>query len=431
MNKKKLLMISFDACGSKDLEYLASRPAFSEFMKDAAVCRNVKSVYPSLTYPAHTSIITGRYPIHSGITNNLRFQPGLYWNPDWMWYRRCITGTTLYDEASKHGYTTASLFWPVTASAHITCNMPEIFANRKHQHQADRSLLNGSKLYQLNMLYHYGHQLDNINQPNLDNFTCDSLIRTIRRYHTDMIMVHFCDVDTLRHRNGVSSPVITAALDRHDRRLERITDALKKSGVYDDTVIVLLGDHYQKDTHTILYPNYVLRKAGLIKTDGMLRVLTYKAFCLNCDGSAYIYVKDRREIDNVRDILTEWMNRDNSGIKRIFEKSEIKAMGADPRADFMLEAEDGYYFQDLMEQREEKVSDAGKRGQKATHGYHPDDPEYRTFFMMKGPGVRKNAEISHMSLVDEGPTIARLFGWDLGRTDGHAVDTMLENMRNM
>ena len=422
--KKKLLMLSFDACGSKDLEYLETKPAFGEFMKEASFSRNVKSVYPSLTYPAHTAIITGRYPIHTGITNNLRFQPERYWNPDWNWYRRRIKGTTLYDEAMKDGYTTASLFWPVTASSHITCNMPEIFANRSYYHQADRSLLNGSKLYQLNMLYRYGHQIDGINQPNLDNFTCDSLIRTIRRYHTDMIMVHFCDVDTLRHRNGVSNPIITAALDRHDERLARIIDALKKTGVYDDTVIVLLGDHYQKDTHTILYPNYVLRKAGLIKTDGMLRVLTYKAFSLNCDGADYIYVRDRREIDNVREVLTDWMNTEGSGIRHIYEKPDIKAMGADSKADFMLEAEDGFYFQDLMEQRAESVRDAGKRGQKATHGYHPDDPAYRTFFAIKGPGVRKGIEIPEMSLVDEGPTLAAMFGWDLGHTDGHVLEIL-------
>ena len=420
------MILSFDACGAKDLEYLGQRPAFAEFMKDASICRNVKSVYPSLTYPAHTAIITGKYPAHSGVTNNLKLQPERYWNPDWCWYRRYVNGTTLYDEAQRHGYRTASLFWPVTASSGIDCNMPEIFANRKWQNQLERSMFYGSGLYQLNMLYRYGRQIRGVSQPNLDNFTYDCLLRTIRKYHTDMEMVHFCDVDTLRHKHGVNNKYTMAALERHDKRLGGIISELKKLGEYENTVIVLLGDHYQKDTHTILYPNYVLRKAGLIKTDGRFRVISYKAFSLNCDGADYVYVKDRRELDNVREILYKWKNEEGSGIKCIYERQDIIAKGADPKCDFMIEAEDGYYFQDLMENRSMKVDDAGKYGQRATHGYDPDDPDYRTFFMIKGPGVKKGISVPEMSLVDEGPTIAKIFGWNLGKTDGHVVSSIID-----
>ena len=188
----------------------------------------------------------------------------------------------------------------------------------------------------------------------------------------------------------------------------------------------MLGDHYQKDTHTVLYPNYILRKAGLIKTDGMLRIMSYKAFSLNCDGSAYIYLKDRRQRDYVREVLNSWKEK-NKGIKAVLERPEIKAKGGDGRCDFMLEANDGYYFQDLMEQEEAKVRDAGKMRQRATHGYDPDDKDYRTFFMIKddnvAPGVYNDVD---MSLVDEGATIAKLFGWDLGNIDGRVVEEILK-----
>ena len=51
-------------------------PNFCAFFERAALCSRVESVYPSLTYPAHTSILTGRKPIHHGIVNNTKLQPG-------------------------------------------------------------------------------------------------------------------------------------------------------------------------------------------------------------------------------------------------------------------------------------------------------------------------------------------------------------------
>ena len=424
--KKKLLIISLDACGDKDLDIICSGNEFKDYLNDAAVVKGVKSVYPSLTYPAHTAVVTGKNPIHSGITNNLRIQILRYWKPDWTWYRSYVNGTTLYDEAKSHGYKTASLLWPVTAWAHINYNMPEIFANRSWHCQVDRSLIFGSSLYQLNMLRLYGKGIRGIEQPNLDDFIYKSMIRTLTKYDVDMMMVHFADVDTVRHRYGVNGRKAKDALYRHKERLNGLVRTLKDTGFYDETSIVVLGDHYQKDTHTILYPNYMLRKAGLIKTDGMLRILSYKAFSLNCDGAAYIYLKDRRQRDHVRDLLYRWKDS-NKGIKAILERPQIKAKGADGRCDFMLEANDGYYFLDLMEQEEERVSDAGKRGQRATHGYDPEDRDYRTFFMMKDEGVKPGDYDLDMSLPDEGVTIARLFGWDLGNADGRVVNEILRD----
>ena len=58
-----MIVISLDAVGTEDLPYLKTLPNFSRFWRDAAVCEQVRSVYPSLTYPAHTSIITGKYPL--------------------------------------------------------------------------------------------------------------------------------------------------------------------------------------------------------------------------------------------------------------------------------------------------------------------------------------------------------------------------------
>ncbi len=418
--RKKLLIISLDACGDRDLDVLTKSPGSRELLKDAACIKGVKSVYPSLTYPAHTAIVTGKNPIHSGVTNNLRFQTLRYKNPDWTWYRRYIKGTTLYDEAKKHGYRTGALLWPVTAGASIDCNMPEIFANRSYHSQIDRSLIHGSFLYQLNMLRLFGSGLKGIKQPELDDFVYKCLIRTLSKYDVDMMMVHFADVDTTRHRYGVDSKEAKAAVIRHKNRLAGIIRYLKDSGFYDETTVVILGDHYQKDVYTALFPNYILKKAGLIKTDRKLRVLSWKAFSLNCDGAACIYLKDKRILPDVKRLLNDWKDK-NEGIKAVIEAPLIRRKGGDKRCDLMLEANDGWYFLDLMEKESEEVSRMGSSGNRATHGYDPDDERYRTFFIIKDEKVRPGSYDTKMSLSDEGATIAGLFGWDLGKTDGRNI----------
>ena len=95
----RVMVISLDAVGNRDLELMKTLPNFCAFFERAALCSRVESVYPSLTYPAHTSILTGRKPIHHGIVNNTKLQPGRE-RPDWIYQRKFIKSTTLWDEAA-------------------------------------------------------------------------------------------------------------------------------------------------------------------------------------------------------------------------------------------------------------------------------------------------------------------------------------------
>ena len=62
MKNKYMIVISFDAVSCEDLEVLRKLPNFSKIIKEGALIKNVDSIYPSLTYPAHATIVTGRYP---------------------------------------------------------------------------------------------------------------------------------------------------------------------------------------------------------------------------------------------------------------------------------------------------------------------------------------------------------------------------------
>ena len=103
-----MVIISLDAVGARDLAYLKTLPNFQKLRAQSGYCDHVESVYPSITYPAHTSIVTGKKPLHHGVVNNLQLQPGRK-SPDWMWQKHFIHGKTLYEAAAEKGYVTASI----------------------------------------------------------------------------------------------------------------------------------------------------------------------------------------------------------------------------------------------------------------------------------------------------------------------------------
>lgn len=422
-----MIIISLDAVGRKDISFLRALPNFRALYNKSGVCEHVKSVYPSLTYPAHTSIITGRLPKNHGIINNTLLQP-MRKTPDWMWQRKRIKSTTLYDEAHKKGMTTAALLWPVTAKSNITWNFPEIFANRPWQNQIVVSVLNGSARYQIDLYKRFGRLLNpnrRTRQPSLDNFVQASLLYTLKKYQPDLTLVHFTDVDTHRHIYGVEHEKVREALKRHDKRLGEIIHTLEETGTKEQTTIVVLGDHYQQDVHTIVYLNYLLKEKGYLKTNGN-KITSYQALAKNCDGSCYIYFHEKYKHDT---ILTQEMTgllkkirRDSQyGIKHVFTGEEAGRIGADDTCAFMLEAKAGYYFLDEFKVLTQRVEDEKKYKMRAVHGYLPTDENYETFFMASGYGVSGHKIIPQMTLWDEGVTLAKLLGVHLGEVDGRAM----------
>ena len=190
---QRMLVVSLDAVGSRDLEYMRSLPNFKRIWDRSAYCDHVKSVYPSITYPAHSSIVTGMKPGRHGVVNNIRLQPKRSGKEDWLWQRKYINVTTIYDQARKNGWTTAALLWPVTAQSKIKYCVPEIFPNRTWQNQVMISALNGPISYQIELLKKFGHLLDGVKQPNLDNFVTDggvllySTCTVLKRENEDVV----------------------------------------------------------------------------------------------------------------------------------------------------------------------------------------------------------------------------------------------------
>ncbi|MDP4143334.1 MAG: ectonucleotide pyrophosphatase/phosphodiesterase [Bacillota bacterium] len=427
---KFLFVISLDGLSTLDFEYISQLPNFKTLLNSASYSKKVYSVYPSLTYPAHASIVTGKYPKNHGIINNTLLLPNMK-SPDWYWFRHQIKCQTFYDLAIDNGMKVAALLWPVTAKSRIQYNMPEIFANRHWQNQTLVSLLNGSPIYQYKLDKEFGYLRDRLKQPNLDNFTHQSLLYTIKHKRPDLTLVHYTDLDTIRHQHGFHSREAKQALERHDSRIGDIVDALKANGIYEDSTIVILGDHSSLDENKIINLNVLLKENGYIRTNRNGFIKSYKAIVKNCDGSAYLYVKnnDPELITQIYNLINDF-NRQHNCIESIFSQSSAIELGADPECALMLEASTGFYFQDKVEGKiiEEIPNELDANlfhYTKSTHGYSPFKIDYTTVFIAAGRGIKTGVIIDEMNLVDEGPTMAKLLGVQLTDTDGRILHELL------
>lgn len=424
MKNKYLFVISFDGLSSLDFDFLLNLKNFKEFIKEASYCRNVKTIYPSLTYPAHASIVTGKYPKNHKVINNTLLQVNKK-SPDWKWQRKYIKSDTIYDIALKNGKKVASILWPVTAKSKITYNMPEIFPNRKWQNQIITSAVNGSLYYQFILNKKFGHLRDGLKEPNLGNFAHSSVLYTIKKYRPDMLLAHYIDLDTTRHKYGFYSKEAFEALKRHDEKLGEIVKTLKDENLYEDSTIVLLGDHSSIDVNNVIFLNSIFYKKGYI-TMNKNKIIDYKVIAKNCDGSSYIYVKDKNIKNEIEELLFSLKKDENMGIEEVFNNNEVKKLGADTNCSFMVEAKRGYYFKDKINNNiilnlDKLPEDERNNYVKNCHGYLPTKKDYNTMFFISGDGIKKDNEIKNMNLIDIAPTISKLFKLNLKNYDGKIV----------
>lgn len=369
--------------------------------------------------------------MNHGVVSNTLLQVNRK-SPDWNWERSKIKADTFYDAAMRKGLTTAALLWPVTGKSKITYNLPEVFPNRPWENQISVSLKNGSPKYLLELAAKFGYLLKGITQPSLDHFVYASAQYTIKEKRPNVIMMHFVELDAMRHTFGYHSKEADEALLSYDDKLFNMMKFLEDEGIMDKTTLFVLGDHDQIPVEKAMHLNAVFKTKGLIQTTHQ-KIIGYDAYVQSEDGSAYVYLKNPKDLlmlEKVKGILQALKDRPDFGIEEIYSKEEAIAFGANRDCSFMLEAKRGFIFEDshtspaLMDLSETKKKD-GSYG-KSTHGFSPFKEDYQTVFFATGKGIKKNVHIPTMRLIDEGPTFAHLMGTSLPGADGRVLSEILE-----
>lgn len=424
--KKHVIVISVDALSTTELDLIQTLPNFKKFFLEGAYAKSVTSVYPTITYTCHSSIITGTYPDKHGIFSNYKFQPERD-KPDWFWFSKDIRVKTLVDYVKEKGGTVGSAFWPVMGSnPNIDWNNPEIWSNSPDESSIKVNLRAGTKKLMLPAALRSLHLIKGLlkkEQPHLDEFITISAEYMLKKFKPNLALIHLIAHDHEKHVEGAEGHHVRDQLMEADKRIERIINATKKAGYYEDCTFVILGDHSSLTYHTSINLNAYFKDKELITLDDEGNLKEWSAFAASCDGSAQIFVKNSVMEEKVRCALFELMET-TEGIEAVYDRQTLKEI-FHTQGDFafMVEAKKGYCmgksteFSPLVE----TIEEAAERGlilHQGHHGYSPYKEDYQTLFSMMGNGINEGQVIDQMNLVDIAPTLAYLFGIHMTDVDG-------------
>lgn len=394
-------------------------------LKESGTCaEGVTGIFPTVTFPSHTTLLTGEFPAQHGINFNNPFQPE---GPsrDWHWYFEAIKVPTLWDAVRKAGLKSGSVLWPVSVGAPIDYNIPDIW----HFESSDRLEITGK--YSTPAGFWDEVQQNATGRLEANDFNLDKdylsmdenvarmAAYIIRKYKPAFTTLHLPAVDHAEHADGRDGEQVRRAVSGADRAIRTIVEALDKAGIRESTAIIVTGDHGFVDRHTNFYPNVLLANAGLIDD---VASGDWKARFHTAGGSAFLYLKDskdKRSVAKVKKILDE-LPAEQKAMFRIVEGEELKKSGADPIAVLALAAERGYALSGATTGEVVRLSRGG------THGYFPNFADIRTGFIGAGAGFKKGVQLSVIDMVDIAPIIARLLGVDFKPADDALAGKMLK-----
>lgn len=412
---RKVVLISIDGLKGTTLASIATRklntPNLNQFVKGGAVSEGLQGVFPTVTYPSHTTLVTGRSPASHGILGNTLFDPERKMNGAWYYYAEQIRGATLWDAARASNLSTAGVSWPVTVGAHIDFNIPEYRFPRTIE---DKMALRVASTPGLLSEFETAHgQVPVTGQTDLLRAHMASYIFRTRK--PDLLLVHLMDMDHDEHSHGPDSPEALETLEITDQCIGMIRAEVAAAGLERQTTFVIVSDHGFFPVGKALNPNAVLQSIGLGVPDqkpAEWRVAVHAnggSFALNAREPG-----DREAIDLATKTFLRLQSEGTWGIDKVALRPELDAAKSYSGSFLAVSLQSG--FTTGFASSGPWVTPSGNT--RGMHGYWPGAVELDAAFAAFGEGIAPK-RLPRAKMIDVAPTVAALLGVTLPDAEGH------------
>jgi predicted AlkP superfamily pyrophosphatase or phosphodiesterase len=419
-NEPLLVMISVDGMRPDYITeadaHGAKVPNLRRFMKEGAYADGVQGVVPTVTYPSHTTLVTGVWPAKHGIYSNAVFDP-LQKNADgWYWYNEDLHALTLWDAVAKAGRKTASVQWPVTVGARIDWLIPEIWrAGTPEDGKLLRALCTPGLLAEITPelgVYRGGFD----STPEADALRGKYAEWILQKKRPGILTLHLLGLDHEEHDSGPFSPQSIAILEQLDAvigSLRAVAEKVAPGRAY----IAVVSDHgfAKVDSQLNLFVAFLEAKFFTLNDKG--KIADWKTIPWEAGGSAAIVLKDPNDqvtLTAVRDLLAKLAADPVNGIDRVLNADELHERGGYPNASFFVGLKPGW--KTVSSLTGPVVSKTAKT--LGTHGELPDLPDLRASFFVVGTGVPAGKDLGLIDMRSVAPTLAHLIGVPLPSADG-------------
>ncbi len=422
-----VILVSVDGLAGFYLDDpVAHLPTLRRLAAEGARAEGMLCSFPTVTWPNHTTLVTGVHPARHGVIGNnywdrtTRRNVPLIVDPVFD-KSEIVRVPTVYDVAHKAGLVTAAIVWPATRNAqtlHFT--VPDMKGNESWLRYGTRSWL--EELRQAGIpVDRHATWVEQSAGAQRDWLYVRMATQLLEKHAPNLLLIHLIEVDHIQHRDGPRSPDAYWSVNYADNCLRDLLDAVARSARRDKTTVIVTSDHGFFPIDFEIRPAVALRKLGLRSGSES------KAAVVSQGGACAVYIMDQDRRQQITDQLVEIFHATH-GIQAVLRPDEFRRVGQptpqeDPRApDLWLSAESGYSFSDSEAGEELVVPRASRAG---THGYLPDHPDMWGTLVLWGNGIRSGVRLGKVSNLDVAPTIAALLGLQLPGADGRVLSEAL------
>jgi predicted AlkP superfamily pyrophosphatase or phosphodiesterase len=421
-----VLLISIDGLRPADVLEAETRglkvPNLRRFVSEGTYATGVVGVLPTVTYPSHTTLMTGASPARHGIFNNTTFDPLQINQGGWYWYAADEQAPTLWDAAQEAGLTTANVHWPVSVGARrVTWNLPQIW---RTGHEDDRKLLDAlstpgliRELEKLaGMAYVDGKPEDLPADVNRARFG----VTMIAKYRPGFMTMYLSALDHTQHETGPGSAESHAVLETIDSLVGDLVAAEMK--VHPDAVIAVVSDHGFAPVDTVINLYRPFIDAGLVTLGPDGKIKSAEATPWGSGGSFAIRLArpdDAALKAKVKAVLDTLAADPAAKIDRVIDAPAIARAGGNADASFYVNLKLGAVAGPFVNGTLPLAFPSPVKGM---HGYFPAAPEMRSTFMVMGKGVTRARSLGEIDMRAIAPTLADVMGGSLPDAEKPAID---------
>ncbi|MFA6545065.1 MAG: ectonucleotide pyrophosphatase/phosphodiesterase [Limisphaerales bacterium] len=404
-------------------------PFLQRLAREGATAKAMTIANPAVTWPNHTTLVTGVTPARHGVLFNgmmVRQGPGVPLKLEpWKNKNDMVRVPTVYDLAFKAGLKTAQVDWVPTTNAgtfHFEFGERPNAANPIEREMLAAGLINATELKEFNQR----------NPPWRDVFWTRAAAHIVKQHKPNLLLFHLLNTDAINHRSGPGTWASLSAFAFADACVREVFEAVQAAGFADKATFVITTDHGFKSARRIIRPNVALKQAGLLRVQGPA-ITTCDAVANTLGGSAMIYVPDPAKRAALTPKLKDLLGK-LEGVERIYEPAEYASLGLptaaqnDQMSDLFVVAKDGYAFTHYPT-GDEAVTDLTPEVYPGHHGYLASDPKLNGMFVAWGHGVKRGAQLGEIRNVDVAPTVAALLGLKMENVEGRVLAEALAGRR--
>lgn len=381
---------------------------------------------PSITWINHTTLSTGVTPRRHGVLyNGLLVRRGPDQQPKiepWVDKGRLVLAPTIYDLAYRAGFTTAEVDWvAVTRPGTIHWSFPEIPAL---DGTVEKEMISAGLLRPEQFGWFHGRNRKNMTWH--DHAWTQAACFIFEKHRPNLLLYHLLNTDSIQHQYGPGSAAAYTAFADADRQVGDLLAAVERSGIADRTTVIVTSDHGFKKVVKVVYPNVLLKQAGLLTAAGSA-VARCDAVVMAQAGMAMVYVTNpARKAELLPQLKKLFATAE--GVAQVLDGADGPTLGMPTPAenqgmgDLVLFAKANYAFKGEAGGEAPVAISLGYLG---THGYPASDPELDGMFIAHGRAIRRGANLPRISNLDVAPTVAHLLGLEIPNAEGRVLQAIL------